>query len=201
MSATLECEPEVIQSSTDCGPDQEWLTRGRELAAEDDASQQALAARQFAIGDWLTEGVEKWKRDAYDDAAAIFTNYTRETLRNFASVARAVKTSLRNDDLSWSHHAAVARFEETPEIQKELLAEAVSLKLPLQKFRSHISNTHPTAKLDRSLRLTLKPTAEEMEELTKLALELGDERETVALSLLRWALRQSGITEKLREAA
>jgi hypothetical protein len=117
---------------------QKWIKQGLRLADGD-------SDRRFKIGDWMTEGEEKWSRKAYTDASAIFTNYDRATLRNLANVARSVKTSLRNDVLSWSHHAAVARFAKAPETQKELLAYAARLNLPLRNFRRHIGKKYPAA--------------------------------------------------------
>lgn len=196
MNTALVAEEIPAKNS---GPDQDWLTRGRELASEDAKFQREIKARQFAIGDWLAEGVEKWERKAYKEAAAIFPNYTLETLRNFASVARAVESSLRNDVLSFSHHAAVMRFEGEPEIQTELLAEAAEMELPLRTFRSRIARKYPPDKPEKPPKLTLTPNSKDMEALAQLALKLGNEQEAVALRLLRWALLLPDIARKLGE--
>jgi hypothetical protein len=115
----------------------DWVDRGKKLAAAD-------SNRRFEIGDWLTEGVEKWNRETYDEAAEIFSHYTRETLRNFASVARAVETSRRNDLLSWSHHAAVAKFG--PEKQTALLAHGAEKGLSVAAFRDYIARPNSSPK-------------------------------------------------------
>ena len=194
----------TVESESAQATEQEWLERGQELAVDDAASQQAIAARQFAIGDWLNEGENRWnRRKAYDDAARIFPNYIRATLRDFAYVARGVKTSSRNDVLSWAHHKAVARLAETPEVQKELLANAAGLEMPLQKFRSHVSKKHPNpvAKSGRPFRLLLELPTDTRESFLRLALELGDEPERAGLRALQWILQQPNIAQKLREAA
>jgi hypothetical protein len=136
MSTTLEyTEPLVRQIADSSNDHQEWLARGRELARAD-------SHHQFAIGDWLIEGEDRWSRKIYAEAADIFTGYTKETLYTFASVARSVKTLIRIKDLSWAHHRALARFG--PETQRELLEYAHTNNLPLRGFESYVRNKYPS---------------------------------------------------------
>jgi len=135
--STLECVPQKPPVAVEFSVDQEWLDRGRELAKAD-------CDRQFAVGDWLTEGETKWSRKAYAEAATIFSGYSRGTLHVFASVARAVEPLIRNKDLPWAHHAAVARFK--GDEQGTLLSHAAAQELSLSSFKNYIRELHPPAR-------------------------------------------------------
>jgi hypothetical protein len=75
----------------------------------------------FLIGDWLIYGEAHFAKPgkqparrvgsaAYERAMAA-TGLDRSTLITYAYVARRVSASLRNEDLSWEHHKAVAKLE------------------------------------------------------------------------------------------
>lgn len=75
----------------------------------------------FLIGDWLIYGEAHFAKPgkqparrvdsaAYERAMAA-TGLDRSTLITYAYVARRVPASLRNEDLSWEHHKAVAKLE------------------------------------------------------------------------------------------
>jgi hypothetical protein len=61
---------------------------------------------QWWIGDWIHYGARRWG-EKYVQAARI-TGYDVASLRNIAWVASQFDLSLRNDKLSWSHHALLA---------------------------------------------------------------------------------------------
>ena len=89
-------------------------------------------AVQWAIGDWWAYGHHTYgKRAAF--AAAKELPYEFGSLMNLGSVARSVKSSFRNEAVSFSHHVAVAPLE--PEEQKELLARAVEFKWSVSTLR------------------------------------------------------------------
>jgi N6-adenosine-specific RNA methylase IME4 len=71
------------------------------------------------IGDWLNAGERKWGK-TYEEACARF-GIEYQTARNLAYVAS--KVSLRQDKLSFEHHAAVAPLE--AEEQEEWLEKAI----------------------------------------------------------------------------
>jgi len=74
----------------------------------------------FLIGDWLNYGDGKgdWG-NAYENAMSI-TGLDYGTLKNYASVAKKVQLSLRNDNLSWDHHRRVAPLKTDEEKKKWL---------------------------------------------------------------------------------
>jgi hypothetical protein len=191
MSAALECATDPAPELADSGVDhQEWLARCHELA-------RTSSKLQFEIGDLLTEGVDKWSREtAYDEASAIFSDYTRATLQTFASVARSVEPLTRVKDLPWAHHRTVARLE--PEKQRELLSRAKGMTV--SAFRKLVNQECPPNKPDspdRPVKLTLMAPPEILADMERLALALGDEVESTALFLIRLALQLPDIRQKL----
>lgn len=89
-------------------------------------------ASQWALGDWWAFG--DWKyRERAAEARARAIPYAFETLMNFGWVARQVATSLRREDLSFSHHAVVARLE--ADEQRSWLERAARTKLSVKQLR------------------------------------------------------------------
>ena len=91
---------------------------------------EAIKCAAFLVGDWLVYGEDNFRGqhrlpgfendaaapgkisgDLYDAALAA-TGLDRTTLHAYAYVARSVPSSLRNEDLSWEHHKAVAKLDE-----------------------------------------------------------------------------------------
>ena len=141
MSASIEYTQNLLQELADATHDrQKWIERGRTLA-------QADFDHQFAIGDWLIEGEDRWTR-IYDEAVGIFTGYTKETLQVFASVARNVEPLIRVKDLSWAHHRAVMKFGS--DTQEKLLLHATEHRLSLRDFRLYIRDKYPPIKPEAS---------------------------------------------------
>jgi hypothetical protein len=136
MSAPLELTASTFQDLADSSHEiTAWLEQGRTISQADNQ-------RQFAVGDWLACGDDKWGRTAYAKAATIFRGYTRATLKDFCQVARRVQVPLRNGTLSWAHHKAVARFT-NPELQRDLLAKAADKSMSVAVFRKHINQQFP----------------------------------------------------------
>jgi hypothetical protein len=190
---------------------QKWRERGKKLARED-------FDHQFAIGDWLADGGEKWSpdiRDIYRDAAEILPGYTRATLQVFASVARTVKPSSRDKGLSWAHHKAVARLDAKD--QKGLLATAKARRMSVAALREHVADKFPPKRKDnkpeseerpedngapRAFELTLILPAKIVEELDDLARAWGDDGpEGAALHLIEMGLELPDVREKLDSLA
>jgi hypothetical protein len=113
---------------------QNWLDVGKQLAVLSDA-------QWWWIGDWLNgfdvvvlgiaEGDrEQVSRHAYEAGVRLF-KFARQSLQDFAWVARAVKPSTRVESLGWGHHRAVAGLKdakgEPDQVRMgELLARALA---------------------------------------------------------------------------
>lgn len=150
MSATIEYTADLVQSVADSANDHAaWRDQGCVLAEQSRAGAQADTQRQFAVGDWLIEGEERWQqKKTYKEATAIFP-YKHSTLKLLAHVARRVPALGRTNALSWEHHKLVARFK--PETQRELLDFAVKVNsmqgcaMTVACFRKHIKQQYPPA--------------------------------------------------------
>lgn len=86
---------------------------------------------QFWIGDWLRFGEERWG-EKYAQATEV-TGLDKGTLMNAAYVARNVQFSLRHENLSFSHHAAVASLK--PDEQRTWLDKAEDEHMPYRELR------------------------------------------------------------------
>ena len=108
----------VVGTSPDASADwatrEDWLDAGRRLGERSERD-------RWALGDWACHG-ERAYGDLVDAAALIGLGY--QTVRNLASVARKIELSRRRDNLSWSHHAAVAALP--TEIGDDLLDRAAA---------------------------------------------------------------------------
>jgi N6-adenosine-specific RNA methylase IME4 len=88
---------------------------------------------QWAIGDWLLYGEERsFSTDAYE-AAAEATGLKRVTLINLKSVAKAFPKAARAVEVSWSHYALCAGFDD--EQRGELLRKAQAENLSWEELR------------------------------------------------------------------
>ncbi len=106
---------------------EEWLEVGKFM-------HQAGKSLHFWLGDWLNLGERKWG-EKYKEAIAL-TGFDYQTLRNDKWVARQVDLSVRKDNLSFTHHLAVAEFESDE--QEELLNIAEKQKLTVKDFHNLI---------------------------------------------------------------
>lgn len=88
---------------------------------------------QFWIGDCLKYREQKW--GMYDDVAEE-SGYNIDTLKDYKYVADKVKESLRNDNLEFAHHKAVAPLP--PEKQEIFLKKAVEENLTVRELRQEI---------------------------------------------------------------
>jgi len=114
------------------------LTFKREVSKDEwmdvfKALKQVEGCVQFWIGDCLAYRQQKW--GMYDDIAEE-TGYDKQTLKNLKSVSENVLSTVRLPNLSYTHHAEVAKL--TPEKQTEFLNKAVEEKLSVRELRSKI---------------------------------------------------------------
>jgi hypothetical protein len=110
----------------------EWADFGQQL-------KKIEGTLQWWIGDWLNYG-EKTYGENYTEALAI-TGYDYQYLRDMKYVSQAVELSLRNDNLSWTHHRAVAALE--PEQQAEMLTRAHTNNLSVRELRDMVKRFNP----------------------------------------------------------
>ena len=89
------------------------------------------------IGDWLNYGEGRWP-DRYAQVLSR-VHFVYETLKNDSYVSRNVPQSLRNDQLSFSHHAIVAPLP--PPEQKDWLDRAEREDLTTRELRERIRQT------------------------------------------------------------
>lgn len=80
-----------------------WVLEGRRIGAMGRGS-------PWWVGDWLLYGSTKWG-ERYTEATRI-TGYDKKSLRNMRYVASRFQSSLRRDNLSYSHHAILAPLPE-----------------------------------------------------------------------------------------
>lgn len=105
----------------------EWLAVGKSLSRQREAS-------AFLLGDWINDGVETYGKVAAYDYAEKVIRRARCSLYLFAHVARAFAPERRVPDLSFQHHAVLAKFP--PAIVDELLAEAIERGLTCKQVRT-----------------------------------------------------------------
>jgi hypothetical protein len=105
----------------------EWLVVGRRLGG-------ISRCNQWWLGDWVRYGTERWG-EKYTQAAKV-TGYDPRTLANMASIAATFETSRRRDNLTWSHHVAVASLPE-PE-QETWLDRAVEAGFSVADLRTEL---------------------------------------------------------------
>ncbi len=113
---------------------EEWIRIGHLLAG-------AQSALSWAIGDWLLHGQEEGylPRGKLDDAAKL-VRLSKKTIMNIATVCKAFESSLRREELSFSHHKQVAGKPDAC----ELLDWASSHAASVADLRRHMSkNSRP----------------------------------------------------------
>ena len=119
-------------------PQEAWQEIGRRLKIMGESN-------NWHIGDWLNYG-EKVYGKTYLDAAKKL-NFAVKSLQNIASVARNVKSTLRKEELTWNHHAQVAKF--VPDEQRKYLNMAVEKNLSVRELKNEIRKEHPVESLTK----------------------------------------------------
>lgn len=102
-----------------------WIREGRLIGAVGRGS-------PWWIGDWLLYGTAMGWGERYSEAAKI-TGYDAKSLRNMRYVSSRFDSSLRRDNLTWSHHVLVAAAE--PDEQKYWLDRAAADKFSVDDLR------------------------------------------------------------------
>jgi hypothetical protein len=103
---------------------QRWVMEGRRIGAIGRGS-------PWWVGDWLLYGTAKWG-ERYVEAVKI-TRYDAKSLRNLRYVASRFDSSLRRENLTWSHHALLAACD--PDEQRHWLDRAAAERLSVEDLR------------------------------------------------------------------
>jgi DNA modification methylase len=112
---------------------EDWMDYGVSLKTLDSTS------RQFAIGDWIAHGFDKYEHGKWDAVQEIWDDNQRETLRKYEWVARAIKSVLRRTDLSFSHHEIVAELPSDKQLY--WLEQAAAAKWSVATLRQKLSES------------------------------------------------------------
>lgn len=126
-SAARGTQPVVAWEPTRDLARREWLLVGKRLGG-------ISRCNQWWLGDWVRYGADKWG-EKYTQAAKI-TGYDPRSLANMASIATAFEPSRRRDNLTWSHHVAVAALPEGE--QETWLDRAVSEGFSVADLRTEL---------------------------------------------------------------
>jgi hypothetical protein len=101
-----------------------WVLEGRRIGAIGRGS-------PWWVGDWLLYGTAKWG-ERYVEAVKI-TRYDAKSLRNLRYVASRFDSSLRRENLTWSHHALLAACDQDE--QRHWLDRAAAERLSVEDLR------------------------------------------------------------------
>lgn len=96
-------------------------------------------AVRFAIGDAILLGEKLYREDAYQAIESMGLSVTAR--QEYVRVSQKVPRSIRRQDLSWSHHRAVAALE--PPKQREWLATASEQHLSHHALRDALRHESP----------------------------------------------------------
>lgn len=135
--ATRIADPAVDYRPTELAIDADltlegWVSVARGLAA-------IASGHQWWIGDALVYGEEHFGDEAFQHSDEF--GLEPHTLTNYRWVASAVEASRRREELSFSHHAEVARLK--PREQTKALGWAVKNRAGVRELRDYVALTWP----------------------------------------------------------
>lgn len=113
----------------------EWAEVGRRLGS-------VGRNIQWLLGDWIAYGNSRFG-ERYTRAAKI-TGYDTQTLMNMVYVATHFPASRRRENLSWSHHEALAALD--PEEQDSWLDQADQHRWSVSDLRSMLRMARKTTR-------------------------------------------------------
>lgn len=116
------------------------LDKFRELLAGLDAM---AVGHQFWVGDAAVYGEEHFDEHDFHQAVADALTLEPHTITNYRWVAKSVEPSRRREELTWSHHAEVARL--TPAQQAAMLKRAVDKAWGVRELRDAVALKYPQA--------------------------------------------------------
>ena len=103
---------------------------------------------RFAIGDWLLLGERLYPERVWQAADCL--GISEEGMKEYVRVSERVPRSIRREELSWSHHRAVAGFrtangDSDYKLQKRWLKLASEHKLSHHQLRDALRTEDPPA--------------------------------------------------------
>ncbi|MHA2086003.1 MAG: DNA-methyltransferase [Planctomycetota bacterium] len=109
---------------------EDWMDYGQSLKQLDGT------VRQFAIGDWIVQGFDRYEHGKWDAVKQIWDE-DKGLLEQYQYVAKHVETLIRIKILSWSHHRLVADLPSDK--QREWLQQAADNKWSVATLRQKMS--------------------------------------------------------------
>lgn len=96
-------------------------------------------SHQWWVGDAVVFGENRFGEEHAQALEAL--GLEPKTAQNYAYVAANVEVSRRREDLTWSHHAEVARLGK--QAQRDALARAASEGWTVRQLRDYVAMTYP----------------------------------------------------------
>ena len=126
--------------------DADWLDEGREIVKRERELDGARDSLAWQMGDWAVD-----RETSYGDMVRLAAELDIPvgTLKNRASVARRIEPSRRRDDLSWSHHAEVAKLD--PGEAEATLSEAALYSWSVDRLRGVLHERGATRAAERQV--------------------------------------------------
>jgi site-specific DNA-methyltransferase (adenine-specific) len=110
---------------------EDWMEYGQSLKVLEGT------ARQFAIGDWIVMGFDTYEHGKWEAVQQVWGSDNLSTLQQYERVAKHVKSCNRLQDLSWTHHHAIADL--APDKQRIWLEQAAANKWSVATLRQKLS--------------------------------------------------------------
>lgn len=128
-----------------------WLDYGKQLKAHEGKLAEHVKTYQLVLGDWYAYGLGHWQRPA--ERAARELGYSKETIENFAWVARKIPPSLRGDGLTFEDYRTVAALSTEAErgewLEKKQAGGWSGRELRLQIAKARGKPAAPSTKMER----------------------------------------------------
>lgn len=151
LGNAVECTPTSL-IFVEGTPDEDWVGVGRLLAAQTDYTSRSLP---WYVGDWMIHGEDVIGEEAAQEFDA--ERWDEKTLMNCRWVASRIEPARRRSELSFSHHAEVAKLK--PDIQDRLLARAVDEELSRDAFREEVRAERKVERPETELPLLNAPSS------------------------------------------
>lgn len=130
MAAKKEALKKKKRMNVDSPEFHRWEKRGDVLGA-------AKNSNQWAIADWILDGMNRFEKSDVYDRVQKLTGLTRDTLKQFKLTAERFPTKLtRVNGLSFGHHRLVAKYDE--EDRRRLLKHAKETEESVASFAAYL---------------------------------------------------------------